>query len=687
MASRRSSRAGFMVVVVAACVVYWLTAYPTITWWDSSVYSLGAVTLGITHPPGSFLLTALGWLVTRLPLGLTPAYALNLFAGLLAAVAAALVYLAALHLLRLRPPHRGTAPTSGLIAAGAALGALTFAFGLTLWQHAVKFTPYVLTAVFTALILLGMLRWWRDADHESGWRWLLLLGLLFGLDVSVHRTNLLLLPGLLAWILIRRPRTLLSPTAWLAGGGGVLAGLAFHLLIIPRAVADPALNFGDPSTWGRFYDYVSLAPYGGGFLVQFLPRNAPFWAGQVMDLVRAFGADFFGVTGPLGVLGLLPGAFGLLGLALLWSRHRRLGTAFVLLMALHAAATVLYFNIPANFFRPLTRHYLPVFVPFGIVTAYGVGRMLELVAELNWGRERSAMALAALVLTLVPGAQLARHWTTADGSRQFFTEDYARNLLSALPDSTILFTSGDNDTWPLWYVQTAQRFRQDVQVVNLPLTNSVWFVEQLVRRDPAFPLSLSADDRRALSPSLWTDTTITVPVRGPADRLGLPADAVVPDSITLSAAPTAGGTAALRQDLVLLRILQDNHWRRPLAFGLGTGPQGHPWLAPYRRVDGLHARIVPLPDPPADTALLRANLLDTYVYRGYADERIRLDDVTQRMAQHYVIAFLALGAAERRLGQGDRCAATRDAMQRVLPPARLGMVRPPDPCDNQTAGR
>src|SRR5262247_272760 len=103
-AGERYSRTVWTIAALVAAIavgVFWRTAYPTITWWDSSSYSLAAATLGINSPPGSLLLTLIGWPVARLAFGLSPAHALNLFAGLLAAVTAMLVYVAALSALRL----------------------------------------------------------------------------------------------------------------------------------------------------------------------------------------------------------------------------------------------------------------------------------------------------------------------------------------------------------------------------------------------------------------------------------------------------------------------------------------------------------------------------------------------------------------------------------------------------------
>src|SRR5215217_4451583 len=76
---------------VTSAIVFWRTAYPTITWWDSSSYSLAAGTLGVNSPPGSLLLTLLGWPVAHLTFETSPAHALNVFAGAIAALTAALV--------------------------------------------------------------------------------------------------------------------------------------------------------------------------------------------------------------------------------------------------------------------------------------------------------------------------------------------------------------------------------------------------------------------------------------------------------------------------------------------------------------------------------------------------------------------------------------------------------------------
>jgi len=667
-------------VTVAAITafVFWQTAYPTITWWDSSQYSLAAGTLGVTGPPGSLLLTLLGWLVTRLPLGST-AHVLNLFAGALAALAATLVFITAVRLNQSARPTKETVAKADprAVLVGAILGALTLAFGETLWEHAIKFTPYVLTAVFTGLILWVLIKWWDEAGQQGAWRWLVLLGLLIGLDFSVHRTNALLLPGVLAWILLRHPLTLRDTKAWVGGAAGMAVGLTAQLAIMPiSATTDSILNMGDPSNLARFWDYVSLEMMGGGFLVDFFPRKAPFWSVQVADLFRVLGANFFRWDGPLGPLGMLPALGGVVGLSHLWRRNWRLGMALVLVLFLQAAVTVLYFNIPANFFRPLDRHYLPVCVTFGIPVAYGFGLVLADVVRRVVRRRRLAVALAASVLMLAPVSQLATNWAAKDASRRYFTRDFAANMLQGLPPDAVLFTAGDNDTFPLWYVQAMEGVRPDVQIVNRSLANTFFFVDQLLGRDPSFPISMSREERMALAPRELPDSTLVVPVVGSAEQLDIQEGIPIPESITLRVTPSMQDYLS-PSDQVMLDVLRTNRWQRPLCFATTIPSAMMGGLERFARLDGLHRRIVPVEDPTADPATLSLTLLETYAYEGYADENVLIDAVSRNMGMLYARPFLELIEAKRERGSITACREAAARYVEFLPPSRLGRDAPP----------
>jgi hypothetical protein len=647
--------------MAASVAVFWRTAYPTITWWDSSSYSLAAATLGITSSPGSLLLTLLGWAATRLPLGLSPAHLLNLVAGVLGAVSAGLVFLVAMRVLR------QAGESNGGTAVGAASGALAFAFSATLWEHAIKFTPYVLTVVVTALILLAMMRWWENAERPGSWRWLFVIGVLLGLDFSVHRTNALLVPALLAWILVRRPRAVLRPGSWASGVLGVAAGLSVQLLIMPiSAGTSSPLNMFEPSAWGRFWDYVSLAQAGGGFLVDLWPRNADLWSVQVADFLRVLRENLLHWATPAGLLGLLPALAALGGVALLVRRDRRLGLAIVLVVFLHAAATVVYFNIPAAYFRPFDRHYLPVLVTIGVLMACGLGAVTQGVARVAAARRFGSALPGAALVALVPMAQLAGNWRAHDASARWFARDYAANALEALPPNAIYFTVGDNDTFPVLYLQAVEHVRPDVRIVNMSMANTSWYVDQIAERDPTFPISQARREAGSAPP---LDTIAVIPIRNTPEGLGLPAGSRVPESVTVIPRPFLG-PSTLPADIVLVDIVRTNAWRAPLTFAITAAPNGPGWLTPYARLDGLFWRIVPVPGLSTDREVLRQTLLARYSYRGYADSSIIVDDVSAIIGRQYYSALGALLDAERATGDRERCRSTATTLFAALPPGR-----------------
>ena len=614
----------------------------------------------------------LGWPIAHLPFGTSPAYRLNLFAGVLAAVAAVMVFFAALRASRMGHQHATPQQSeSAGLRMGAAAGALAFAFGSTTWEHAVMFTPYILTAVLTAALLYVLFLWWEEVDHPDSWKRLALLGLLFGLDFSVHRTNALLIPGALAFILIRNQRTVLVPRNILASMSGLVAGLSGQLLLIPIArVTNSDLNFGNPRDFSRFLDYVSLSQSGGSFLVKIFPRNADVWHVQVADFLSALGDNALRWNGISSVAGVLPATAAVLGLIVLARRNFRLAFALSALLLAQAATTVMFFNIPANYFRSLDRHYLPVWVTIGVFMACGLAAVGQWIGTMQFKRRALAWVTAALALA-VPGVQLVDNWQTHDASNRHFAGDYAVNALSVLPPNAIYFTVGDNDTFPLMYMQAAEYVRPDVRIVNMSVMEYDDYPDQRHEHDPTFPISLSSAERRTMAAKPFIDTLLVLPFAGDNAHFGLP-----PDTTTLSTGafvvkPAWGGDKMTLGGLTLLDIVRTNAWRRPITFSITATRSGMSWLEPYARLEGIYWRIVPLKKPAANADALRRNLLTNYSYRGYADSAVMVDRVAAVMGVLYYEALTNLAAVDRARGDSASCRNAIAKMVAAVPPARL----------------
>lgn len=652
--------------------VYWRTSYPTITWWDSAQYSLAADTLGVVGAPGSLLLTLLGWLVTRVPLGLSSAFTLNLLAGLVAAFTITFAIGTACGLYA-----RATQGDASLIpwsvAAAIAMGTLPLALGPTLWAYAVKFTPYGLTAMFTAMILYALIRWWGSAEKANGNRWLFIVALLVGLDFSVHRTNSLLIPGIILWVLIRRPRVISSIRSLASSAFGLLLGLSTQLLLIPIAVRSPALNMGTPWNLARLWNYISLEQTGGGFLINFLPRRSEFVTHQLRDVIDALGASFFSVHGAFVLLGFFPLVFAVFGIVSLWRKDSRLALALVVMLVTAVLATVAYFNIPESYFRPLHRHYLPCLVIFGVVSAYGAGAV---VARMHAIAGRRGLVWTGIMLGFLATIAIDRgaaNYATQDHSRSYFAFDFASNLLNQMPRDAILLTNGDNDTFPLWDLQYVEGVRTDVNVINVPLTNAGWYIKEVLCGVHGVSFSRSADEMASLSPVQWVEQEITIAALGGEESAA--------DSIRLNVAPTAGAYL-LTQDQVVLDMIQTNHWRRPVMISTTVSPNTLPWLRTNLRLEGLAFRFVPSDDPAPAIDIFRSNLMERSHYRGYADPDITIDETSATMAQNYLAAFISLAHIVREYENNKGCLEVIQTMKALFPEERL---RPSDQVLTMTA--
>jgi hypothetical protein len=664
-----------IVVILLSFCAYALTAFRTITWWDNAEYSLAAITFGVTHPPGSLLTVLLGWLVTKNPLGLTAIFKLNLLAGLGASITTAILVQTAVRYRRnLTYENSGVQPrpNSRAFVVGAILGGLAYAFSETTWTYSTKLSPYIFTALFSSAIMWALFRWWEDSSSEKSMQWLFVIALLFGLDFSVHRTNMLLVPAAFLWIVVGNWRVFKSIWSWIFSILGFVIGLSFQLIIIPMAAGNPYLNGGDPSTIGRFWYYVSLKQFGGNWLLDIFPRKAPFWSYQLHDYFNTFSANFFSTKFELGIWGIFPAIFGVFGLVLLWKSNRRLAIATIILFIIASLGAIMYFNLPENYFRSNDRHYMPSFVIFAFWIILGCGYFIGAISGLL-RKTRWTIAIPALfIIWVLPSYQLARNYHSQDCSRNYFTYDFAHNLIATLPERAILFTNGDADTFNPWYLQGGEKMRPDVSIVNLPLLNMPSYVAQVLANNPDMVISLTSAEIENLTVRPWTDTTVSISARCDRQALNIPDSISLPDSVAFHITPNIMDKYLLAQDWMLLQIIAANAWQRPIYFAMTVSPDNLRWVAPYLRSEGVAQRLLPVASPEVDTRILSTNLMEKYLYRGLADSTIPLDEFTKNIDMNYYPIFIELAMAKSRAGDIAGCEQTIRFLQKAIPENRIG---------------
>lgn len=664
-----------LIAILISFIFYTLTAFRTITWWDNTEYALAASTLGVAHPPGSLFITLIGWIVAKIPLGISTIFKLNLLAGLAASLSIAIIIICVDYYfgflgaaVSIEKP--GFCRFTTLV--GSMIGGLAFAFSETIWSYATKFSPYIFTGLFTAAIIWALLRWWNDSATEKSYRWLFVIMLLFGLDFSVHRTNMLLLPAVLIALVIGNWRVIKSIRSWIYGILGYLIGLSFQLLVIPIAAHRPFLNSGDPSNLERFWNYISLKQYGGDWLINIFPRKASLWSYQIPDYLNTFSVNFLNTGSALGIWGIFPAIFGLFGFVLLWKSNRRLAIVTLIMYLFASIGAILYFNLPENYFRSNDRHYLPSFVIFAFWIVLGCGSFIRAIVTI-YRDKKWAVTFSALIIMIwiMPLYQIAKNYNQMDCSRNYFSDNFGRNLLATLPEHAILFTNGDIDTYTPWYYQGVEKLRPDVTIVNLPLLNTPWFVSQLMLNDPDMPLSFASEEISNLDVKPWRDTILYIPTKCDRSDFNIPDSIFLPDSIGFRITPNIADKYLLIQDWIMFQIISQNAWRRPIYFAVTVSNDNLRWVAPYLRREGLAQRLMPIQSPRLNHKILASNLMEKYSYRGYNDPSIIIDNFSKMIAFNYYPAFIELTSAQAQNDNYPECEKTRDYLLKALPLNRL----------------
>ena len=445
---------------------------------------------------------------------------------------------------------------------------------------------------------------------------------------------------------------------------------------------------------------------------------------------------------------LLPMLLGVIGLVYQMLRHLRDWTVVMLLFFFTGVAIVIYLNQTP--YQPRERDYayvgsfyafaiwigLGVFALYdaartitqkelGMVigTAFGLG-VLKYVVE--WDGDHSvsyslfylaalgggALALfyalnkvlkngavtgtlATLVGLVVPAVMVADGWDDHDRSNRAPARDLASNYLESCAPNAILFTNGDNDTFPLWYAQEVEGIRTDVRVVNLSLLNTDWYIDQMRRKaytSEPVPFGMPQEKYRqgtrdvvALIPQgkggyrdlkemmkFVSDDRNMQPLFQrnvkdaffPTDKFSIPVDsAVVFGNGTLTAKDTAWVRSLdwqirkqvlLKNHLMVLDLLANNNWERPIYFAVTTGPDSYINLQDHFQLEGLTYRVVPVKSPNANpnlqgrvaTDIMYRNVTEKFLWGNMDTEGfIYLDENILRMTTNLRLQLSSLAEA------------------------------------------
>ena len=342
-----------------------------------------------------------------------------------------------------------------------------------------------------------------------------------------------------------------------------------------------------------------------------------------------------------------------------------------LLFFMTGLAIVVYLNQKP--FEPRERDYAYAgsFYAFAIWIGLGVAGIVQALKKYAKMSDFTAAIAGSALCILVPVQMASQTWDDHNRSKRFLCRDFGYNYLTTCEPNAIIFTMGDNDTFPLWYGQEVEGYRTDVRVCNLSYLQTDWYIDQMKREAyKSSPLPVSwkrpdyiqgthefayiikqTDEPIEISRALeWvrSDDIRTKQIRIPGyknveidnirnDVLYMPIDSaavirsgiVKPENANRIAKELvidlgdkkdakgqvieSGKDGLTKQELMVLNMLSNNKdWSRPIYFATTVGPEYYLRLAPYFRHDGIAYRIVPyktgLKDIDMDTISVGANL-------------------------------------------------------------------------------
>jgi hypothetical protein len=395
----------------------------------------------------------------------------------------------------------------------------------------------------------------------------------------------------------------------------------------------------------------------------------------------------------------LPLLLGLFGMAYHFLRDWRRAFSVGVLFLMTGLGIIVYLNQTPMQPRERDYSYVASFFAFSLWVGIGAAGLLELAGRalrnrLSKGvagtRGRGALlGLGGLVFLAVPGWMAVQNYDDHDRSGRYLAEDYAYNMLNSVAEDAILFTNGDNDTFPLWYLQEIEGVRRDVRVVNLSLLNTSWYIKQLKhqssRTSAPLPISLSDDRIERLGQMsyrqmLWKPDTVQVPVDKSAflgdegrtsmkrSRIESPMDWYLKGRQT----PYEDRGLLIAADRVAYDIVRTNAangWERPVYFATTASQNARLDLGNYLQLEGLALRVVPIRhDQPMGRATpLTAKRMSDFRFRGLSEPDVYYDNVTRRLASAYRLWFSETALQLSNRGRAGLARPLLDTLSQKMP--------------------
>ena len=386
-------------------------------------------------------------------------------------------------------------------------------------------------------------------------------------------------------------------------------------------------------------------------------------------------------------------------------------------------AIVIYLNQAP--YQPRERDYAYAGSFYAFCIWIGLGTLGIIKGLRKYGKIPLSVASSVGVglCLLIPAQMLSQNWDDHNRSNRYMARDFGFNYLTSCEPNAIIFTNGDNDTFPLWYAQEVEGYRTDVRVCNLSYLQTDWYIDQMKRQayeseplpidwerydyiqgkhDVAWviPQIEGALDVKRVLDRIKSDDVRTKQVPGypesdnvptrlitiPVDSAGVIASGVVkPENadrilnsllVDLGEKVDENGEVVIqgkryiaKHEMMILEMLKNNSdWSRPMYYAITVGPDQYLRLEPYFRQDGIVYRIVPfVAAKQIDTDVAYDNLMNKYRWGNLEEPGLYMDENSMRMSKTFRVVFGSLTKALVEEGDSIRAKKALDYCLKVIP--------------------
>ena len=679
--------------------VHLYTMAPTVSFWDCGEFIASSFILGISHPPGYPLFIMIARLFSLLPIFGSVAQRLNFISVLASGLCVWLVYLTIVRIMaHIFESKESTSGKWARFASyvGGVSGSLFLGFSNTFWWNSEETEVYTVKMLLMVVIAFIGILWWERKENPGSDRLLILIGFLGLLSTGIHMTVYLIMPAIFLLVILSDKSKLKDVRFWIAGLilslvmyalvpflislfiGLVLSFIFWQLnpnsrawnfifililfgtigytvqLYFPiRAARDPAINENDPRDWKSFEYFLERKQYGQESMIKRMFTRRASWENQFGTHERLGFWGFFREQYLDKSLWFIPVLLGLLGI---WESIRRvkgIGWMLLFLVLISSVGLILYLNfgdgtrtnsltgeIERLEVRDRDYFFAPTFVFFALLMGLGISKVMSYLGEgfekLGKLGSRSLVYGAAAIFILAPLSPLQRGLHSPDNRRNnYIPYDYGYNILNSCDKDAILFTNGDNDTFPLWFLQQVEKVRTDVRVVNLSLANTGWDMRQL-KNIWGVPLS-------------FTDHQL--------------------ENMNLVQLPN--GKVLRVQDQIIDNIMETNRWKYPVHFSTTVSPENRVYkgesIDDHLMMEGMVYLVVPNEGKAVNVQKTEEILFQKMKFRGLSDPKVYKDWNEENMTVNYSGIFLNLADTLRRAKEYEKAIQIAEKNIEILP--------------------